>query len=1345
LSLALEGLATENAAKCSQAAGKVGHEYSAHGDGGDVAYVNTISLVFDWCYEYLNSGERVDLVSKIETLRDQNLNNSSNGVRNYFHWHETFWRGSTFAYIASVLAIEGEPGVSSQLRQAQNVLQNLQELGDEVRGDGGYREYFYQGSYQILPFLMWSYATDMDFAARSGFTKNLRQWAIYKLSPSRSGFARGPGDDPVSGTGYMMTDLSAGAFYLLASHFNDPVAQWLGNHLVDEFGQDDHWDQDGPSFISLAHYDPSRTAKSPASGNMPLASYFDKSGMVHVRSSWGTGSDVVHSWFYNGSFGAHSSRGQNHFTIWRGDSPLIMRGGNYLGSPSVYKDDYHERTVSSNSLLFSPVGASNPDRSGGQGKGVKSSSKYPVAERVGTWSGQQRYRGEITRYQEASQYVIVSGDAATPYSDTADSYVRDFVNLKPNVFLIRDRFETTNVATIRSLIHSRNKPIYTGATTVVKGSANAGIIESTGDQFQVRHGSSEAGIQVLWPANPTLRFIGGSGYDSYTDGHNYDPYTDCQSWLKGHADLPVRAAIVEDQWRTEVEVTPSQAGGNLITAIYVSQANPGLVPYYSTRQVGSDLIVSVTLGQTTTEVVFPANGPPTVNLDPDQPAPTPTPTQIPPTATPVPPTATPTPTSTPGGPTATPVTQGPFNGPHYVPGRIEVEDFDTGGPGVAYSDDTPENSGGSNYRAGEEVDVKTISGVSDNGHAVGWNHPGEWLEYTINVTVTGVYTFGFRLLSQVATGRFHAEVDGIDVTGSVAVPLTGDWNTDNWTTVNVTGISLAVGEHILRVATESGLYDHNYIDITAAGPAVTPTSTPVPPTATPTPQPTQTPGGPTATPTPTPIPPTATPTPPPTKTPRAPTRTPTATRTPTPTKTPKPTGENPGENGKQVTVPAVAHVDGVGGTPWRSDVSIANPNSISQQLRFDYLPDKGDKLSKTRVVKPFSALLLKDVVKNLLGGKDGKGPLRIEVITEGTELPSVISRTYAARSFGNLGSGLPADVEPSTGEFTMPGLIHGADYRSNVAVMAGPDKDVSAHFQLYRGLDGGVSGLEKRIIKAGGLGQWSVDKLFPGKIRDGQSMTVKVILSQPGIAFASLVDNASTDSAVFLGKRSGSSWIVPVVAHIPGKDDTLWSSTVTLWNANSSVAEIELEYLPENTDNTSGGIDAAPFLLGGYDTYSLKDVLRTRFGITKGKGALVVRATKPITVTSRVSTAGPGGGTSGNGVRSVHESVLADGEIVLPGVRMLNGFRTNVGVVTGDAWATMEFRLRDADGILLAQKFLEVPPRSLKQLSMNKLFGNNLTPPDPVGSLVVASGTEFLAYLTVIDGTSQDPLFMMCR
>jgi hypothetical protein len=550
-------------------------------------------------------------------------------------------------------------------------------------------------------------------------------------------------------------------------------------------------------------------------------------------------------------------------------------------------------------------------------------------------------------------------------------------------------------------------------------------------------------------------------------------------------------------------------------------------------------------------------------------------------------------------------------------------------------------------------------------------------------------------------------------------------------------------------------------------PTYTPTSTPVGPTNTPTPTwtptrtptrtstrpPTSTPVGPTNTPTPTwtPVVTTATPTPrttpiaTPTRTSApAPTQTPPSIPSSTPTPTPTRGIDDPPSNPSvMVTLPVVAHIQGVGGTPWRSDVSISSRDSIAQQLRFVYLSDKGKKLARTRILKPHSTLLLKDLVRNFLGGEDGKGPLRIEVLTEGSKPPSVISRTYAAREFGNLGSGLPADVEAATGQFTLPGLIHGTYYRSSVAVLAGPNADVSVYFRLYRGLDGGVTGLEKRVIKAETLQQWSIDELFPGEIREDQTMTVNVILSQPGIAFSTLVDNASTDSTVFLGKRPSTSWIVPVVAHVPGKDDTLWSSTVTLWNASSSVTEIRLEYLPENTDNSSGGITASPFLLGSYDTLSLEDVLRTRFGITNGKGVLVIEGTKPISASARVWTAGPQGGSAGNGVRAVHSSSMSAGETVLPGVRMRDGFRSNVGVVTGNAWTTLEFRLRDGDGILLGKEFVEVPPRTLTQLSLNNLFGNNVGKPDPAGSLVVVGSDRYIAYLTVIDGSSQDPVFIM--
>jgi hypothetical protein len=504
--------------------------------------------------------------------------------------------------------------------------------------------------------------------------------------------------------------------------------------------------------------------------------------------------------------------------------------------------------------------------------------------------------------------------------------------------------------------------------------------------------------------------------------------------------------------------------------------------------------------------------------------------------------------------------------------------------------------------------------------------------------------------------------------------------------------------------------------------------------STPTPPPTATPSGTTPTPTRTSPPsttPTRTHTPPPTATP--------AGATPTPTPTPTPSGGRP----SRVTVPVVIHGEGVEGTPWRSDVVVTNPNSSSQELRFIYVTSEKAAFSATKNLAGRATLLLEDLVADLFRAGDSRGPLGIEVLTAGSEAPVVVSRAYAENPFGNLGSGLPADIQPSTDVVSMPGLFHDEAFRSNIAVTADSGHDVWATFELFRGTDDLVGGGVQRLIGAGQQDQWSIQQLFKNQAREGVPMTVRVSLSHPGIVNASMIDNLSTDSAVFLGKVPAINWIVPVVAHIPGSDGTFWSSSVSLWNGSIWRSRIDLEYLPEKTDNSSGGIHASFIWLEPYETRTIEDVLLDLFSIDDGKGVLLVKSTQVITVTSRVFTGGPLGGTSGNGVRVVRAIELSSEDAVLPGVRMLDGFRTNVGVVTGILGATFQFDLRDAGGTLLATAFRSVEPRSLRHLSMEKLFGRDVVAPDPVGSIVVSGNADFLAYLTVIDGTSQDPVFVM--
>lgn len=163
----------------------------------------------------------------------------------------------------------------------------------------------------------------------------------------------------------------------------------------------------------------------------------------------------------------------------------------------------------------------------------------------------------------------------------------------------------------------------------------------------------------------------------------------------------------------------------------------------------------------------------------------------------------------------------PFNGtPAKIPGRVQAEKFDIGGPNIAYYDKTPNNEG--KYFRQEGVDIGEIN--SNEGYAVGWIAAGEWLKYSIDVAASKKYDFKLRL-SSIYTGKtLHIEIDGVNVTGTVNIPSTESWN--NWTIVTVPNISLSEGKHIMRVVMDSeGFYiDHIDISPSNVGPVVTMTS-----------------------------------------------------------------------------------------------------------------------------------------------------------------------------------------------------------------------------------------------------------------------------------------------------------------------------------------------------------------------------------------------------------------------------------------------------------------------------------------------------------------------------------------
>jgi DNA-binding beta-propeller fold protein YncE len=170
----------------------------------------------------------------------------------------------------------------------------------------------------------------------------------------------------------------------------------------------------------------------------------------------------------------------------------------------------------------------------------------------------------------------------------------------------------------------------------------------------------------------------------------------------------------------------------------------------------------------------------------------------------------------PGGPTPTPAA-GPYR-PHTVPGRIEVEDYDIGGEGVAYHDTTPGNTGGA-YRQ-DDVDIERFA--AEGSPSVGWVRNGEWLTYTATISTAGTYTMKARVANPNLPRRAVLSVDGVQK-ATITVPTTGSFG--KFATVQVP-VTLPAGSHTLRLAFSGDGQNWNWIEFSTGGVTTPTTQTP---------------------------------------------------------------------------------------------------------------------------------------------------------------------------------------------------------------------------------------------------------------------------------------------------------------------------------------------------------------------------------------------------------------------------------------------------------------------------------------------------------------------------------------
>jgi beta-glucosidase-like glycosyl hydrolase len=151
-----------------------------------------------------------------------------------------------------------------------------------------------------------------------------------------------------------------------------------------------------------------------------------------------------------------------------------------------------------------------------------------------------------------------------------------------------------------------------------------------------------------------------------------------------------------------------------------------------------------------------------------------------------------------------------------VPGTVQAADYDTGGQGTGYSV-TSANGSANGYRS-DGVDLETTADTQDTtatggAYDIGWTTSGQWFDYTVNVATAGTYSVAFRVSSPYGiTDALHvANSAGSNLSGSVAVPNTGGYQT--WTTVTA-NVTLPAGQQTLRVDQDSNGFNLHFMTFT---------------------------------------------------------------------------------------------------------------------------------------------------------------------------------------------------------------------------------------------------------------------------------------------------------------------------------------------------------------------------------------------------------------------------------------------------------------------------------------------------------------------------------------------------
>jgi len=458
-----------------------------------------------------------------------------------------------------------------------------------------------------------------------------------------------------------------------------------------------------------------------------------------------------------------------------------------------------------------------------------------------------------------------------------------------------------------------------------------------------------------------------------------------------------------------------------------------------------------------------------------------------------------------------------------------------------------------------------------------------------------------------------------------------------------------------------------------------------------------------------------------------------------------PISSDPGWRG---LITAAAHVGGLHGTSWVTDVVLHNPGTVDTVAHLYFMErdhDNSATLGWAIHVNAGTSVELDDIVAELFGKSDTAGAI---LVSSQRELV-ISSRTYNDAPSGTFGQYIPGlSLEQAIARSRLIQLTRSSAFRTNIGVANPEGQALVCKIRLF---DAGGTPLGNELsVSLKPWGWRQLTNIFPSDVEDGFA---ELTVETPGgklFAYASVVDNVTGDPVFVREAPAATDLWIPAAAHVSGYQGTRWRTDLELFNGAGSNATITISLLQADTANTAP--TSVKVSLPAGTSVRLEDILDEPFEYS-GAGALHLTTDQGDAVVTSRTFNQTAHGTYGQYIPGVTGASAVTGSGTARLVQLhqsagdTTGSRTNIGVLnTTESSIDVSIALHASTGDLLGTVPLSLAALEYRQV--NRIFREVTSSAVENGYAVLSTSTgggSFIAYASVIDNASGDPIYILAR